>query len=217
MDIVVDIQCFKNTQNKVVPKEIAIVALNDDFTAHWVVAPKNRISAFSRAMRRENNWLTENHHGLDFFEGDITEKALYRTLRDLTRKVRKIYVRGKQKWTILYEVTAREIINLETDKDCPPFHRLPWVNKYCLQHAIKSPYLAYTCALNNAHRLKNWLSSRDSNRVSDIVFQPPLHLCDGQSTDSENITLLTSACRRSIRSGSNSEGVDETDSICSEH
>jgi len=37
MDLVVDIQCFKDINNITVPKEVAVVALHSDFCAHWLL------------------------------------------------------------------------------------------------------------------------------------------------------------------------------------
>ena len=65
MDIVVDIQCFKDSKNSVAPKEIAIVALNGDYTAHWIIAPTDRIESLPEDVRKQNNWLTQHHHSLD--------------------------------------------------------------------------------------------------------------------------------------------------------
>ena len=73
MDLVVDIQCYKNFENTVCPKEVAIISLDGDFVAHWV--PVHRLS---RSVKRENNWLTQHHHGLDYLDGDVTNKNLDR-------------------------------------------------------------------------------------------------------------------------------------------
>ena len=37
MDLVIDIQFYKNYENNLTPKEVAIVSLEGDFVAYWVV------------------------------------------------------------------------------------------------------------------------------------------------------------------------------------
>jgi len=122
---------------------------------------------------------------------------------------------------VLHSTVAREIINLEDDKACPSFNKLPWQEKYCLQHALKTPHLQYSCALNNAYRLKTWLKSCDTesflNADSDLFFIPPTQLCDEQSGNSERAVIDPIAFRWSVPCRSNSPGVDETDRDSGKH
>jgi hypothetical protein len=221
MDIVVDIQCLKDGNDIATPKEIGIVALDGNFISHWMISPKNsKIDTLSIEVRKENNWLAKKHHGLDYFDGETEKKAVYKTLRDLTRRVGKIYVRGKEKWQILNKVTAREVINLEYDPECPSFDKLPWSDNFCLQHGVKSPHLQYICALNNAYRIKAWLSTareKYKRTESHQAFQPPLNLCDEKPGDFEDFVPHPISYCGSVPSRPNPSEVDETDGICSEH
>ena len=221
MDIIVDIQFFKNIHNVAVPKEVGIVALEKNFIAHWVVSPKHPIHALSKSVRKENNWLTEHHHGVDYFDGEVTESKLIKILRDLTKRVGKIYVRGKEKWLFLQRTTARDIINLEYDVECPSFDKLPWCDNFCLHHALKPSHVKYSCALNNVFRLKTWLTTErvTYNRIkdSDPVFQPPFQLCDEQSGNFENFVPHTISYCGSVPSRSDATGLDETDSVRCEY
>ena len=186
MDFVDDIQCLKNSKNSVVPKEIAAVALNGDYTAYWIIAPTDRIESLPDKVRKQNDWLTQNHHGLDYFEGAMSKKLFYQILREICKQVRKIYVRGKEKWLPLHRLTLREIINLKYDKNC---------------------------ALNNAYRLKNWLRSRSSNINAEFDSSSPLQLCDEQSADIEKSGSNTlTYC--GLPSRSDPKSVHKTDSVC---
>lgn len=221
MDTVVDIQFFKDINNTVVPKEVAIVALDANFIAHWLILSHTPIDVLSKSVRRENNWLTKHQHGIDYFDGNVTLSKLYKTLRDLTKNTGKIYVRGKEKWLILNRITARDVINLEYDMECPSFDKLPWSDNFCLHHAVKLPHLKYSCALNNAVRLKSWLSNKRENykriEESDYTFHPPLNLCDEQSRDFEPFVPHTISYSGGVPSRSDPTEVDETDSVRSEH
>ena len=39
----------------------------------------------------------------------------------MTKNIGRVFVRGKEKWAIMHKMTARNVINLEYDNDCPPF------------------------------------------------------------------------------------------------
>lgn len=198
MDLIVDIQYFKINNNVTVPKEVAVLALDGDFSAHWVVLPQNSLDKISREAKKQNNWLTQFHHGLDYYDGEVSLRVLKNSLCDILKKSRKIYVRGNEKWETLHKLTFREIINLEYDNDCPPFDKLLSEN-YCLNHALKPNFKKYRCALNNAHRIKSWLISEKEkkNEYNGNI----------EESVADNITHC-----RCLPGRSSSMGVDETDS-----
>ena len=43
MDIVIDIQCVKVYKNRAIPKEVAVLSLDKNFTGHWIVSPNRQI------------------------------------------------------------------------------------------------------------------------------------------------------------------------------
>ena len=157
MDIVVDIQFFKNNKREYVPKEIAVVSINKNFSAHWVLQSTIPLNAMVKCTRRENDWLTRNHHGLNYFDGEASFELVKKCLRDLVKEVNKIYVRGAIKSETLNKIIAHQIHNLENNEHCPSFDNL-FSDLYCMHHAAKNKY--YFCALNNAYKLKSWLSTK---------------------------------------------------------
>ena len=58
------------------PKKVAIVSLDEDFAADWVVGAIVPAHRLSRSVKRENNWLTHHHHGLDYLNGDLTGRCV---------------------------------------------------------------------------------------------------------------------------------------------
>ena len=155
MDLVIDIQCNKDHKNTISPKEVALVALKEDYIAHWIIVGSVPLKKLPGSVKRKNNWLTQNYHGLEFTDGDVTQKVLYKSLRSILKNAQKIYVRGEEKQKILNDLSMRETINLENVELCPSFEKLPWEEKYCICHAQKPSYTRYACAaLNNAYRLK---------------------------------------------------------------
>ena len=224
-----------------VPKEIYVIDLATGNIAHWIVAPVTPIDSLSRSARIENNWLTLHHHGIDYFDGDVTKKAISKSLSEISKRVRKVYVRGKEKCLFLNRNMSREIINLEYDKNCPSFANLPWSDQHCLYHALEPSHLSFSCALNNAQRLRHYLLQNTENvsrspEMEDFV-QNSTNLCDdkpftiGQSTytsfESDEEILIkdeqpgaiesvgenSTTYDRGIPSRSDPQGMDETDSF----
>lgn len=154
MNLIVDIQFFKDAKNALVPKEVAVVGLEDELVAHWVTRPTSSLRSLPQSARKQNNYLTEHHHGIDFYDGDTSVKYLCKSLRYLAKTAKKIYVRGNQKYEFLNGVIAREIINLENYENCPSFSKLPRMETLCWLHGTKSA--TFVCALNNVYRLKEW-------------------------------------------------------------
>jgi hypothetical protein len=215
MDLIIDIQCCKDNKNRIVSKEVAIVALHKDFSAHWIVSPKCTSKCLRKNILEQNNWLTINHHGLEWCEGDIAVKKMYKNLEEICRKADKIYVRGKEKVKLLEKVTTRQIINLERDNACPSFQRLIWKENYCMQHAVKPTYLRYACALNNVYRLKDWLTTRKGNVESgEFNFEPPLDLCDEHDRNSATPSMDQISQRRRLSCGSDSADLAEASCFC---
>ncbi|OXU17871.1 hypothetical protein TSAR_001538, partial [Trichomalopsis sarcophagae] len=93
-----------------------------DATAHWIIASTCNTRFLKKDILRENNWLTLHYHGLDWYDGDVSLKKIYKTMHDICRKANKIYVRGEEKAKLLNKITTREVINLEEAYECPPLH-----------------------------------------------------------------------------------------------
>jgi len=178
MDIIVDIQGFKDVEESFFPKEVAIVSINNAHYAHWIIAQPCSFTELSARSKSQNNWLSKNFHGIEWFEGDTPYKNLCRHLRTIAQFTNQIFTRGKDKSTFLQRITSRNVINLEEEKECPSFHQLPQLEQACLFHSIKSKTSnqEYTCALNNALRIRKWIKGfgrLDSTSLSSSLLSPP--------------------------------------------
>ena len=162
MDIVVDIQGFRNDDAKFIPKEVALLAINKPIVGHWIMTPPCSFGDLPERARRENNWLSRNYHGIEWFDGEADPEYFTQQLREITRCVRYIYSRGHEKAQYLRNLLSRNVYNLEGIS--PPFKNLPDVKENggrCVHHGFRSN-TKFACALHNAYKLKHWLNTRDN-------------------------------------------------------
>ena len=59
MDIVIDIQGFRDVEENFIPKEVAVLTINATITGHWIMASPCSFEDLPVRARRENNWLTK--------------------------------------------------------------------------------------------------------------------------------------------------------------
>lgn len=90
MNVVIDEECFKDNKNRIIPKQVAVCALDKEFTAHWIIALYARLNRLGQNIRKQNNWLMQQHHGTDWCKGDISEKLLYNNLQKICNKAEKV-------------------------------------------------------------------------------------------------------------------------------
>ncbi|XP_070171148.1 uncharacterized protein [Polyergus mexicanus] len=162
MDIVIDIQGFRDANAKFIPKEVAIIALDAPFVGHWIMMPPYSFGDLPRNVRHENNWLTRNYHDIEWFDGEANPKYFTSQLREITRQARHIYVRGAEKETYLRNLLSRNIYNLEDIS--PAFKNLSEGEvrgRYCGYHGFRK-FGIFHCALRNAYKLKYWLIERNN-------------------------------------------------------
>lgn len=157
MDIVVDIQGMRGRDSEFIPKEIAVVAVDRPYSAHWIIAPPCHFGELPHNSRKQNNFLSKFYHGLEWFEGDVGCKQVYANLREISRKSRRIYTRGHEKAVLLRDITSRDIFNLEEEPDAPSFTFMPRSFRKCFRHALMDNTTSLHCALRQAFQVKNWL------------------------------------------------------------
>lgn len=201
MDFVIDVQGFRGKEGNFLPKEIALIALHHTYIVHWIIAPPYTFNNLHSKYRRQNNWLSRHHHGIEWHEGSSRFIDVVDTLRSVTRNAGRIFTRGREKAEFLMEVTSREIINLEDDERCPALKRLVSSTLRCAPHATKRNQ-KLVCALNFAASLKAWILFHIEDEKEE----------DGQSPDSEGSTATSwGGFHDCSSSGHGAESVAETD------
>ena len=158
MDIIIDIQGLINDSGIFLPKEVAVTSLDSRLLGHWIVQPPYNFYDLPNDIKIRNNWLTKHHHGIEWYEGETSLKNIQKYLRSILRDAENIYARGKDKVTYLQLISARDIINLEENQNCPSFANMDPINIFCHHHVLQTKK-SYSCALNNVHKLRSWLIS----------------------------------------------------------
>lgn len=155
MKFVIEMQGFTDNENAFLPKEIALVSLTGcRATAHWIVRPSISQTALTRSTRAKNNWVTRNHHGLNWYRGTSDLKYVVDELRKITKNADAIYTRGELKWEYLVSILDVPVINLAADLDNPSFAKMPTSIEKCAYHAKNQNF---RCALNCSLKIRRWL------------------------------------------------------------
>lgn len=166
IDYVIDVQGFHDKDGFFLPKEIAVASLDRKVSRHWLIKYNENeysVADLSLGILTTNTYLTSQHHGIEWYDGESDIGAVFKSMRDTTRNALRIYVRGIEKKNLLKLLLGRHIINLEEYR-CPSFKNLPRdVKHVCGFHAIKGEQFA--CALSYAYKLCNWLTK-------SITFTP---------------------------------------------
>lgn len=163
MSWVIDIQGLFDEDKKFTPKEVAMLCLQNNTMAHWLVKPPHDFTKLSDDIKVTNNYCTTSVHSIEWYHGDISVKQLHYHLYNFAKYAKQIYVRGADKAKYLEAVVCRRVINLE-DYRGPAFKKLeknfPKVDTVCLHHIrdLAEKRLS-ACALYKVHLLKQWFYS----------------------------------------------------------
>lgn len=155
MKFVIEMQGFSDNENTFIPKEIALVSLDEArSTAHWIVRPSVSHYGLTHATRVKNDWVTHNHHGLSWFRGTSDLKLVVNELQKLTRGADVVYTRGERKWDYLINILDAPVLNLSVDLRNPSFEKMSPIAEKCSYHAKNQNF---RCALNCALKIRHWI------------------------------------------------------------
>lgn len=152
MYFIVDVQGFKGHNNKFIAKEIAV--LHNDHHHHFIIKPPFNSNQLSPSLRREAQWLFQNHHGLKW-DGGFTEFGEVRKYLRENIQNTVVYVKGIEKTQWLKELLQDEnveVTNIE-EAACPSLKEL----KRVYPNEIKCSYHNKCCALQNVYLLSSFL------------------------------------------------------------
>lgn len=177
---IVDLQGFKDNNNKFIVKEFALFTKNIQF--HDIIKSSSCIfDTLNYSSKQSVEWLKHFHHGLDWNDGYITVDELRQTVAPILRN-KLVYVKGLEKIEWLHQLMSYEsssssktkllIVNAEDlgcnlnfttrrnkkDKNNHDAGIQQSTAVTCSKHR-KMNQKKFCCALQNAINLKLWYFS----------------------------------------------------------
>lgn len=159
MNIIIDVQGFKNEKNEFIPKEIAIMWNKRVFV--MLIKPPYPFYTLTKKERIQVAWIEKNR-GIYWNQGFIPFHN-YKNCLDIffKNKYSRIFTKGGEKTLWLRDMfhNNNNIYNLE-DKNCPSLVSLS--DKYVNSPDILScVYHDNICALKNVFLLNRWCKEND--------------------------------------------------------
>lgn len=148
--LIIDVQGFKSEDN-FIPKELA--AYNGQQLAHYIFRIPFPLNSLPQNLQRENKWIMENCHGLDWKEGFTPLYQFKNIVLNLSEKADVIYVKGREKTNYIKEYTKKEVVELDEQP------ALPELSPKCVyHHQPKNIKKSCKCALSNVFYLYDTFS-----------------------------------------------------------
>lgn len=151
MNVIVDVQGFKNEDNQFIPKEIAIVSKTHSFVL--LIKPPYPFYNLTKKERLSVSWI-ERNRGILWNEGFVPYLNYKILLKDFFKNKR-VYTKGYEKVLWLKDILQNSnVYNLE-DNNCPSFENLFKI--YERSSELKSCiYHENVCAYKNVFCLYKW-------------------------------------------------------------
>lgn len=147
--IIVDLQGFKDSENRFIIKELAIAAA--EYTQSFLVKPPYPFRKLSIEEKRHVNWIEKNR-GILWHEGYINYREFRRIIKDILNN-KKVIVKGEEKIKWLSELCSNcEIIDFGSN-GCPKFLKL--YDKFDMGE-VNCIFHSKCCALKNVIYLRKW-------------------------------------------------------------
>lgn len=185
--VIIDIQCYTNNRNELIPREVSILEFTGKILYHRLarISESTLGEPLTQAKRKDNHWVMTHHHGLGW-EGDISYDVMIREVRSILADRTCIYVKGLQKKTFVLEnllcstrscfeevdPSKKPAVSDLGDLKCESLSRLKDnLSDLVISCASNCGYhdsTTHQCAFINCILLGQWLS-----QTINFVFRPP--------------------------------------------
>ena len=181
MDFIIDMHGLRDKDANFLPKEIAILSLQNNLVIHALIISPYGFDELSKNVRDTNDYITAHLTGIHWFDGDISLRRLRYHLYNVAKHARKMYIRGAEKAAYISKIVGRSLINLE-EYNCESFAELDRKfpdGQTCYFHTfLDEAYKKNCCALRRAYQTKEWLRSllpiefreKFTQKSSELVF-----------------------------------------------
>lgn len=151
MNVIVDIQGFKNEENDFIPKEIAIQCGKSIFSI--LIKPPCPFYALTKKERLQVAWI-ERHRGILWNEGYVPYLN-YKFLIQNILKNKCIFTKGYEKVLWLKKIVKSDNVHNLENKNCPSLTKL-YENYSSSSDILSCIYHNKICALRNVFYLNKW-------------------------------------------------------------
>lgn len=157
--VIVDLQGFKDSKNKFILKEFAI--LYENHTQIYLVKPPYSFNYLSKEEKRQVRWI-ENNRGIRWSEGFVDYRECLRLLSTYLDG-KKIITKGLEKIKWISELCSHcEVIDIG-EKGCPNISKL---YQDCKQNISHCGHHNKICALKNVLCIKKWYDDNNMSQFS---------------------------------------------------
>lgn len=139
--VVVDVQGFKTSKTNFTPKELAVY--DGTLISHYIFKPPFTFHILDVEFKKQANWLSQNHHCLDWTDGFTPSFSFPHIIQRLTKDADYVYVKGLEKATYIRSFISTPVIEFDEQPALVP------TEPSCFYH-LKSPAI---CALSNVYYL----------------------------------------------------------------
>lgn len=154
---ILDFQSFKNVNNELVIKEMAILHIDQEHPKVFLFKEPFEWDSLAIRYKVENKWLQNHYHHLKWSSGEESYENVIKIIKDTLFDAKIIYVHGREKRTWLKRFVSVEIINLQ-DFDCPLLKIIKnSIRNKCSNHCNFNNN-NMNCAINNVIVLRMWMS-----------------------------------------------------------
>lgn len=189
--MIIDVQGFKNKNNRFIVKEIYVETKNLQF--HGIIKSPSYIEKkLDKKHRNESKWLMHNYHGISWKDGYITLDELRQTLGPIiNNKSVHIFVKGEEKIKWIKQIMGNETLickNVENEYFSiqPEEREKCWS---CTKHKHIKDSKQIHCAVKNVKILKKWFMlekmTRQYNQICKNEFSLQLDVEQFTTTTAE--------------------------------
>lgn len=165
--VFVDVQGFKNSENKFIPKEICLIT--DSFEFHHILKTPCTYHQLKSKYKRQARFLAQTFHGLEFdAAGTSLNKFIELTLEHMQNKVCVVKGIEKVEWVAsMYRPHTSTAVytNIESCPNQFKFveEKLSDISEICPYHGQIASEMICHCALSQARQLRGFFQELITN------------------------------------------------------
>jgi len=158
MEAIVDIVAFLSPKAKFIVKELTIVDIQTGSVSWFLFKPPCAAKDTAASSLRENIWLTNNFHGLQWEEGDVPYHKLNDILSTYLNSYTTVYMKGEEKKDFIQKKIRARVIDMK-QIGCPPLRKPDFWSLSTRYTCMRHRDTQFVCSRDQALKLYSWYIS----------------------------------------------------------